>query len=227
MRRLWSLLPMLLSMAILGQSGAGGGAQLPSTPVLATMPTFKAVTGPGPMFAALQPLPADGDPARFKYVTKEYFVSGIAQGQPYTTRVVVRRPSDFRKFSGIVVAEPMHPTGNDWMFHFLHSYLMSQGHAAVEITIGSLPLFKEANAARYKDLDLASAQANEILAQAGLLLKDDRHDSLLEGLGVRKVILTGTSASAAAVVGYLPAHMAYRAEGKKPIFDGFLPTSNG
>ena len=226
MRRLWRVLPALLSIAILGQGGAGGG-ELPSTPIVATMPTFKAVNGPGPMFSALQPLPADEDLARFKYVAKEFFVSGIAQGQPYTTRVLVRRPADSKKFSGIVVAEPMHPTGNDWMFHFLHTYLMSEGHAAVEITTGSLPLFKDANAARYKDLEIGSTQANEILAQAGMLLRDDRHDALLEGLPVRKLVLTGTSASAAAVVAYLPAHMVYREQGMKPIFDGFLPTSNG
>ena len=156
MRRAWRLWPILLAIAILGQNGP----ELPSTPVMATMPTFKAVTGPGAMFSALQPLPADGDPARFKYVTKEFFISGIAQEQPYTTRILVRRPADPKKFSGIVVAEPMHPTGNDWMFHFLHTYLMTQGHVAVEIAIGSLPLFKESNAARYKDLDVASNQAN-------------------------------------------------------------------
>jgi hypothetical protein len=191
------------------------------------MPTFKTVNGPGPMFPAMQVLPADEDLARFKYITKEYFVSGIAQGQPYTTRVVVRRPSDARKFSGIVVAEPMHPTGNDWMFYFLHTYLMSEGHIGVEIATGSLPLFTTANAARYKDLEIANGQVNEILAQAGMLLKSDRYDGPMEGLPVRKVILTGTSASAAIVAAYLPAHMIYRDADLKPIFDGFLPTSIG
>jgi hypothetical protein len=166
---------------------------------MATMPTFKAVSGPGAMFPALYPLPADEDLARFKYATKEYFVSGIALGQPYTTRLVVRRPTDSKKFSGIVVAEPMHPTGNDWMFYFMHTYLMSQGHVAVEIATSSVQLFKDANAARYKDLEIGATQANEILAQVGLLLKNDRPDGPLEGLPVRKMILTGSSASAAAV----------------------------
>jgi hypothetical protein len=41
------------------------------------------------------------------------------------------------------------------------------------------------------------------------------------------MILMGTSASAAAVTAYLPAHAAYRMPGMKPIFDGFLPTSIG
>jgi len=227
MRRLRNLWPLLLSIGLLGQGATPGGAQLPSKPVMTTMPTFKAVNGPGTMFPALYPLPADEDLARFKYVTKEYVVSGIAQGQPYTTRLVVRRPSDYKKFSGIVVAEPMHPTGNDWMFYFMHTHLMSQGHVAVEIATSSVQLFKEANAARYKDLEIGNTQANEILAQVGLLLKNDRPDGPLEGLPVRKMILTGSSASAAAVVAYLPAHMAYRGEEMKPIFDGFFPTSIG
>jgi len=227
MRRLRNLWPLLLSIAILGQDGARGGAALPSTPVMATMPTFKAVSGPGAMFPALYPLPADEDLARFKYATKEYFVSGIALGQPYTTRLVVRRPTDSKKFSGIVVAEPMHPTGNDWMFYFMHTYLMSQGHVAVEIATSSVQLFKDANAARYKDLEIGATQANEILAQVGLLLKNDRPDGPLEGLPMRKMILTGSSASAAAVVAYLPAHLVYRGEGMNPIFDGFFPTSIG
>jgi hypothetical protein len=228
--------PLLASAAALVVMGMAVGQslpspqppQLPTSPVAATMPAFKSITGPGAMHSGLQRLPADEDLARFKYVAKEYFISGIAQGQPYTTRIVVRRPSDAKKFSGIVVAEPMHPTGNSWMFHFLHTYVMTQGHVGVEITTGSIPLFKQANAERYKDLDILNGQANEILAQAGLLLKStNRADGPMEGLVVRRMILMGTSASAAALAGYLPAHMVYRAADMKPVFDGFLPTSMG
>ena len=41
------------------------------------------------------------------------------------------------------------------------------------------------------------------------------------------MILVGTSASAGVLVNYLPAHMVYRLADMKPIYDGFLPTSNG
>ena len=151
MRGRHALLLLMLAATITGQGPAPGGASMPATPVVATMPTFKVVNGPGAMFPALHPIPPEEDLARFKYVTKEYFVSGIAQGQPYMTRLVVRRPSDTRKFSGIVVAEPMHPTGNDWMFYFLRTYLMSEGHIAVEIATSSLNLltqFKTADLTR-------------------------------------------------------------------------------
>jgi hypothetical protein len=199
----------------------------PATPVVTPVPTSREVTGPGPVFAALQRLPADEDLAHFKYIVKEYFVSGTAQGQPYTTRVLVRRPADPKKFSGIVLAEPMHFTGNSWMFHFLHTYAMSEGHVSLEIVTGSRTLFTQANAERYKSLVIADGQANEILAQAGALVKSGGGSGPLEGLPMRKMILMGTSASAAAVTAYLPAHAAYRMPGMKPIFDGFLPTSIG
>src|SRR5712671_51081 len=201
------------------------GAQ--SSPVVAPIPAFNEVTGPGPVFAALQRLPADEDLAHFKYIVKEYFVSGTAQGQPYTTRILIRRPADAKKFSGIVLAEPMHPTGNSWMFHFLHTYVMSQGHISLEIVTGSVPLFTQANAERYKPLAISPAQANEIIAQVGALVKSGGSKGPLEGLPMRKMILMGTSASAAALTAYLPTHMVYRAAGMKPIFDGFLPTSMG
>jgi hypothetical protein len=219
----------LAAFVVLGQGpgGARGSSQLPTNPQAATMPTLKEITGPEALFPALQRLPAGEDLAHFKYFVKEYFISGIAQGRPYTTRVLVRRPSDMKKFSGIVVAEPMHFTGNSWMFHFLHSYVMSQGHVSFEVVTGSVPLFTQANANRYKELEIAEGQANEILAQAGLLMKSNRPDGLLPGFPMRKMILMGTSASAAAITAYLPTHMAYRTTDMKPIYDGFLPTSIG
>jgi hypothetical protein len=201
---------------------------LPANPVAATMPAFRAVTGPGDMHPGLQPLPAGEDLGRYKYLVKEYFLSGIAQGQPYTTRMLVRRPADPRKFSGIVLAEPMHPTGNSWVFHFAHTWVLAEGHTSVEITTGSVPLLRQANPERYKELEILNGQANEILAQAGLLLKStERSDGPMEALVVRRMILMGTSASAAAVAAYLPAHTVYRNVDMRPIFDGFLPTSIG
>jgi hypothetical protein len=44
---------------------------------------------------------------------------------------------------------------------------------------------------------------------------------------MRKMILAGTSASAGVLINYLPSHMVYRLADMKPIYDGFLPTSNG
>src|SRR5687767_6942755 len=90
-------------------------AQTQSTP----LPTISApVTGPGAMFPGLREVPAGTGLADQKYVVTEYFVSGTASGQPYTTRILVRRPEDAARFSGVVVAENMHASGNSWMFFF-------------------------------------------------------------------------------------------------------------
>jgi hypothetical protein len=218
---------LVFLVTVFCSASIGLSAQLPANPVSVPMPAFREVTGPGVMFAALQQLPAGEDLAHYKYIVKEYFVSGTAQGQPYTTRILIRRPSDPKKFSGIVVAEPMHFTGNSWMFHFAHTYAMSQGHISLEIVTGNVPLFTGANADRYKSLDIKDGQTNDILAQAGALVKSGRKDGPLEGLPMRRMVLMGTSWSAAAVLAYLPAHKVYRTADRKPIFDGFLPTSVG
>lgn len=201
---------------------------LPASPVV--MPPASAsaeVAGPGSMFPSLMSLPAGDDPAHFRYETREYFVNGTANGQPYRTRLVVRRPADASRFSGIVLAESMHPSGNAWMFHFTHTYTMASGHAGVEIVTSDPAQFVAFNEARYGGMRVAPGQAPEILAQVGALLRSTRTDNPLGRLPVRRMILAGTSASAGVLINYLPAHIVLRLADMTPIYDGFLPTSNG
>ena len=218
-----------------GQSGGGAGrgqaappSNLPQQPVAAPLATVSAeVTGPGSMFPALMSLPAGDDMATYKYEAKEYYPSGTANGQPYKTRIVVRKPSNTGSFSGLVLAESMHPSGNAWMFHFTHRYTMTSGHVGVEIVTSDPGQFVEYNQERYKDLRIQQGQANEILAQVGALLRSNQTTNPLGGLPVRNMILAGTSASAGVLINYLPAHMVYRLADMKPIYNGFLPMSNG
>jgi hypothetical protein len=90
-----------------------------------------------------------------------------------------------------------------------------------------LPQFLTFNQDRYRDLKVEQGQASEILAQVGALIKSNQRNSPLAGLAVRKMVLSGTSASAGTLIQYLPAHMVYRLPDMKPIYDGFMPTSNG
>ena len=168
------------------------------------------------------------DLAHFKYVTKEYFVSGKAATASPTRRGLsfASLPKTAR-FSGLVLAESMHPSGNPWMFHFTHTYSMTEGHIGLEILTSATQGFTEFNPERYKDLSVGNGQASEIIAQVGALMKSKQPDNPLAGLAVRKMILTGSSASAGVVVNYLPAHMVQRLSDMKPIYDGFMPTSNG
>jgi hypothetical protein len=188
------------------------------------LPTISAeITGPGPIFDSVPSLaPGKGLPA-FNYQAHEYFVSGTANGEPYTTRIVVRKPADNAKFSGLVLTEAMHGSGSAHMFEFTSIYTMASGHAAVEILTTPPAQFTALNAARYKDLKLTGAQTNEILAQVGSLV---RSGSLVGG-PVRKMVLGGTSMTAGVLINYLPAHMVYRTPKMERIYDGFLPMSNG
>jgi hypothetical protein len=232
-------MPGQLPIPVQGQrggnpGGAGGpaqrgqrGAQAPTQQVVSPVAAVSAeITGPGRFYETLMELKPTDDLAHFKYVTREYFVSGTANNQPYRTRIVIRRPADDRRFSGLILAESMHPSGNPWMFHFTHVYSMSSGHIGVEVLTSATQGFTEFNPERYKGLQIGNGQTNEILAQVGALLKSKQADNPLAGLPVRKMILAGSSASAGVVVNYMPAHMVSRLSDMKPIYDGFLPTSN-
>jgi hypothetical protein len=224
----------VLCQAALAQPprGAGGpprGPQTENLPKEATavsLPTLSAeVTGPGAMFDSAPSHAAGLDPAHFGYETHEYFVSGTANGAPYTTRVVVRRPGDNREFSGLVLAESMHGSGSAHGFEFNAGYLMDSGHAAVEIVTTPPAQFVAFNAARYESMKVGDGQANDILAQVGALVKSD--EGPLAELAARKMVLFGTSMSAGTLINYLPAHMVYRTPEMGHIYDGFIPTSNG
>lgn len=207
-----------------GRAGGAPPANLPETPTAVALPTLSPeVTGPGPMFDSSPSLAPGKGLAAFNYETHEYFVSGTANGEPYTTRLVIRKPADNSKFSGLVLAEAMHGSGAAHMFEFTSIYLMSSGHASVEILTTPPAQFVALNDARYRSMKLNGTQTNEILAQVGALVRS----GTLVGGPVRKMVLGGTSMTAGVLINYLPAHMVYRTPQMQRIYDGFLPMSNG
>ena len=211
-----------------GRGRAGGpppvAVNLPTSPTAVALPTLSAeITGPGPMFDSAPSLAPGKGLAAFGYQAHEYMVSGTANGEPYTTRMVVRTPTDASKFSGLVLAEAMHGSGAAHMFEFTSIYLMSSGHGAVEILTTSPAQFVALNEPRYRAIKSNGAQTGEILAQVGSLV---RSGGLMPG-PVRKMVLGGTSMTAGVLINYLPAHMVYRTPKMERIYDGFLPMSNG
>jgi hypothetical protein len=214
------------------RGGRGGFNQpdpnLPTSPTAVALATIsRPVTGPGTMYQSVQSLPPGRGLDHYGYEATEYFVSGIAAGAPYKTRIVVRKPASTAGFSGLVLTEAMHPSGSAHMFEFTSNYLMASGHAAVEVVTGGLNLLTDHNKARYADISVAGNQVSEILAQVGALLKEGGANSPLSGQPVRKTVMGGTSATSAILVRYLPAHMVYRTPGMRQIYDGYLPHSNG
>jgi hypothetical protein len=222
-----------------GGGRGGRGAQPPPAPVkqvVAPIPSVVEVTGPGEFYETFMDnyddakkveILAKDTYAKFNYEAKEYFISGTtSSGMPYKTRIVIRKPKDNAKFNGLILAESMHPSGNPWVFHFTQTYAMTTGVVGLEILTSTPAGLAAENPARYKDLVVPNGAANDIIAQAGALMKSDHKDRPLSGLVVRKMILTGSSASAAAAQNYLSnAHMAQRLADMKPIYDGFMPTS--
>ena len=213
-----------------GARGRGGRGQvelnLPDAPTAVALPMVSAeITGPGPMFDSAPSHDPTWNFDYYNYETSEYFISGMANDQPYTARMVVRKPADDADFSGQVLAESMHGSGSAHVLEYTSMYTMASGHAAVEITTTSPDQFVAMNAERYAALEIADGQTAEILAQAGALIKSGTGP--MEGLTVRGMVLGGTSMSAGTLANYLPAHMVYRTPGMENIYDGFLPTSRG
>ncbi len=221
-----------------GQQGQRGGeaAAQPVKQVVAPIAEAMEVTGPGPFFETFMDshddakniqVPAKDIYAKYNYEAKEYFVSGnTSSGQPYKTRIVIRKPKDNSKFNGLILAESMHPSGNPWVFHFVQVYAMNAGVIGVEMLTSASEGLVANNEARYKALTIPNGAANDIIAQVGALLKSNHKDNPLNGLSLRKMILTGSSASAGVATQYLTnAHMAMRLADMKPIYDGFMPTS--
>jgi hypothetical protein len=178
---------------------------IPRVPTAVPLPTISAaVTGPGAAFDSAPSQARGLDTEHFRYKTTEYFVSGTAAGKPYTTRVVVRQPTDDSKFTGLVLAESMHVSGAAHMFEFTSGYLMNAGHVAVEILTTSPQQFVAFNAPRYERLKIENGQQNEIIAQVGALVRSSKGPL---GARVRKMV--------------------FRTPEMSRIFDGFMPTSNG
>jgi hypothetical protein len=198
---------------------------LPERPTAVALPSFERVSGPGPMFDSSPAQWPGHDMAHYGYVANEYFVTGTAGGEAYTTRVVIRQPADSSRFSGLVVAEAMHPVGAAHAFEYNSVYIMDSGHIAVEIATAGVQQFAAFNAERYRSIDVGPDQGSEVLAQVGALVRNGRGP--LGALAVRKMVLWGTSASSAILTNYLPAHAVWRTPDMQRIYDGFLPTSNG
>jgi len=218
-----------LSTAALAQAPGGFGrppvAEAIPDPVVAPIPTIAPITGGGEVYDSAAALWEGMGLDHFDYVAEEYRISGTAAGAPYETRLVIRRPRDGSKFSGLAVAEAMHPAGAGHAFEYNSLYLMDEGHIAIEIDTQGVEQIAAYNAERYGFVKFANEQTNEILAQAGALMKSEQ--SPIAGLGLRKMVLWGTSASSRILTQYLPAHKFMKLADMSNIYDGFMPTMNG
>jgi hypothetical protein len=189
----------------------------------------KSLGGPAPMPAGAYDLAALG------YVEEEFLLEGQASSYaltgertadgkwrasveataPFVTRLVVRRPRDAGRFSGVVVVEWNNVSGGvdaspDWTL--LHRQLVRAGHAFVGVAAqkagidgGGMvegPHLKKTFPERYGVLNHpGDAWSFDIFSQAGAAVRAP--DGPLGPLTAKRVIAVGESQSAGFLISYI------------------------
>ncbi len=204
---------------------------------------------------------------QFGYSEEEYFISGTANvysweqagpaivktpNAPYTNRILVRRPIDSTKFSGVVVFEVLNAT-QSWdltsMWAQLWEKILRDGDIYIGVTSRPIAVdnLKIYNPERYSRLSwsnpLPQSQRNpnpplfitpsnpadedglvwDIISQTGALLKSRTPGNPFKGYKVDKVYAIGHSQSAMILTTYINAIQQNAVlSNGKPVFDGFL-----
>jgi hypothetical protein len=212
-------------------------------------PTVVAATG-GKGTATL--LPPTFDLAAVGYTESEFFISGTASAygsagplasdgrwtvtpeapQPYTTRIVVRRPVDPAKFDGTVVVEWLNVSGGldaspDWTF--THTELIRSGSIWVGVSaqkvgidgggnsLGAKLALKRVDPARYGSLvHPGDDYSYDIFSQAGAAVWFDPA-TVLGGPAPQMVLAAGESQSAFRMTTYINAVAPLTG-----VYDGYL-----
>lgn len=208
-----------------------------------------------PMSATVMPLQPSG------YVEQEYFVQGLANryritdpmrdaevidsANPYVTRILVRRPTDPKRFNGTVVVEWLNVTLDqdiDFVFGATRELLVRDGYAWIGVSAqrNGIAAMKKWNPARYAALDVKASNIDPatgkeidpanplIMAVGGDVLAWDifsqvgelataSNTSILGELRVKKLIAAAESQSTLKVTTYYNSIQSLH-----HIYDGFL-----
>lgn len=151
---------------------------------------------------------------------------------PYTSRILVYKPRDPKKFSGEVILEITHPGGGGSLlvFGMASGLFLSHGDAYVAIQHPiTFPGLTKADSARYGSLQAADlTQIWGMVAQVGALLRSDSPANPLRGYRVKNLFLTGYSYTGVATATFADYyHAGARMADGSPIFSGYLPFANG
>lgn len=234
MLRLWT--PLILAAIAVGQT---------TVPVPKVVPSTAAK-----IFGAAKNNLDPVDLAKAGYVEQEFLISGTANiydwnadgsltvkgaDNPYTTRIVVRRPAQAARFSGTVIVEiPNIARRFDWpmIWGFSHDYFLEHGDAWVQIGMpASVASMKKFDAAAYGSLgfnntskacpgESEDGMRYDMISQVAAALKNTETGMPLAGLNVGRVFLTTQDTG---MVTYINAfHEKARLAGGKPTYDGYL-----
>ncbi|HEY7105813.1 MAG TPA: alpha/beta hydrolase domain-containing protein [Acidimicrobiia bacterium] len=161
------------------------------------------------------------------WVDEEYFISCASPMLTYKTTVIVRKPANPKRASGIVAVDPLHSAGLWGMMTLLQPYWVDRGDIHVGVVAGSVPLqafVKPSNPARYDSLEIpATPEAtNEILAGVGALLHQ-HPDALLGKAKFHAAILGGWSQTAVVTRAFIASPQGSGTIDGQPLYDGYFP----
>ncbi len=125
----------------------------------------------------------------YGYVEEEYLVSGLANvyawegttgnpkikssGCPYCTRIIVRKPANASKFSGNVLVEMMHNSGEidnpcaGWATSFEHILSSGDGYVGISVSGATFKALKNFDSKRYADLSFQNPIPPELRRPVG------------------------------------------------------------
>jgi hypothetical protein len=162
---------------------------------------------------------------------RDFALKTVKAGQPYTTRILVYRPADPKRFSGNVIVETLHPSGGgrSVVWDMLNSYFIGHGDAYIGVQHPStFAGLKTASPGRYDDLSMVdNTQLWSSIAQVGKIVKGAMSQSPLKGYAVKRLYLTGYSFTGVATTTFANWHHASAVlENGRPIFDGYVSNAN-
>lgn len=245
----WATLA-LVSIAATTFASSGAKKTLDSLPSAVEAPSIGT-----PMSATVMPMQANG------YVETEYFVHGhasryrikdamknaqkIDSGNVYNTRVLVRRPTDSKRFNGTVIVEWLNVTLDqdiDFVFGATRQLLVREGYVWIGVSAqrNGIEAMQKWNPDRYKQLSVTASNIDpadgsevdpanplimsvggdvlawDIFSQVGQMAKSNT-SKMLPGFKVKRLIAAAESQSTLKVSTYYNAIQPLH-----HVYDGFL-----
>jgi hypothetical protein len=218
-------------------------------PVTAQSPIFAPIVLPGSKEAAAL--------ARAGYVQEEFLISGTGNiyteradgtaqvarpGVAYTTRMVILRPRDRKRFNGIVHIAFQHPNlaGTQWgridslVLRTRAAYAVvvngtdagSRKASTAQWPVDTVHLLPWYDPVRYGAINLPEDDGIrwDIIGQSARMLRDPMRGGPLAGWPVRRVYMSGWSFLGSTIRSWINFgfHDMYRRKDGSPVIDGYL-----
>ncbi|CAG8176014.1 unnamed protein product [Penicillium salamii] len=119
----------------------------------------------------------------YGYISQEFLISGVAQGESFCTRLLLRRPADLQRFSGFVVEEPSHLWGGTSIWRHINRWLMRNGHAWLEVDSqapSAVGKIKNVDPERYEQMHFIPGPTSDEFAENIPFLTDVSKEALGE-----------------------------------------------